>query len=332
VYCGYIGGASIDIGYGIAVDAFGDAYVTGETLSTEKTFPVKVGPDATYNGGGATWPFSGDAFVAKVNSAGTELLYCGYIGGSGNDCGNGVAVDGAGNAHVTGWTDSTEQTFPVKIGPDMTYNGGTSLGGDAFVAKVTDQGKALIYCGYVGGALADWARGIAVDAVGIAYVTGWTYSNEQTFPVTVGPDLTFNGSGLVGDAFVAKISLTHLHGTGAPRPGLTVSLTLTAFHDVARPYQLASSLGTGPIPLDTRQLGLSPDGLLVVTVMGYWPTVFSGYRGVIDSKGQAQAAIHIPNVPALIGVRLHSAFVTLDPAAPSRIRSISNTFTFSVTK
>ena len=62
------------------------------------------------------------------------------------------------------------------------------------------------------------------------------------------------------------------------------------------------------------------------------PAIFTGYRGVIDSRGQAQAAIHIPNMPALIGVRLHSAFVTLSPSAPSGIRSISNTFLFSIAK
>jgi len=111
-----------------------------------------------------------------------------------------------------------------------------------------------------------------------------------------------------------------------------VNFALVATEAAAQPYQVGTSLGTGPIPIDTRQIDLSPDALLMVTAMSYWPSIFSGYRGVIDAKGQAQAAINIPNVPALIGVRLHSAFVTLDPAAPSGIRSISDTFSFSVTK
>ena len=97
--------------YGIAVDGAGNAYVTGDTASTEATFPVTVGPDLTHNGGDY------DAFVAKVNAAGTALVYCGYIGGSGQDHGNGIAVDGAGNAYVTGNTASTEATFPVTVGP-----------------------------------------------------------------------------------------------------------------------------------------------------------------------------------------------------------------------
>ena len=105
VYCGFIGGNSDDRGNGIAVDAAGNAYVTGETWSTEVTFPETVGPDLTHNG-------SLDAFVAKVNSSGNALVYAGYIGGDAADYGNGIAVDAAGNAYITGETASTEATFP----------------------------------------------------------------------------------------------------------------------------------------------------------------------------------------------------------------------------
>jgi len=95
VYCGYIGGSGGDYGQGIAVDGDGNAYVTGETLSTQATFPETGGPDLTHNGGY-------DAFVAKVKADGTGLDYCGYIGGSGDDYGRGIAVDGDGNAYITG--------------------------------------------------------------------------------------------------------------------------------------------------------------------------------------------------------------------------------------
>ena len=191
VYCGYIGGSGVDAGYGIAVDSGGNAYVTGITQSTQSTFPVTVGPDLTYNGGS-------DAFVAKVRADGTGLVYCGYIGGSSDDNGHGIAVDGGGNAYVIGVAVSTAATFPVTVGPDLTHNGGN----DAFVAKVGSAGAGLVYCGYVGGSGSDVGYGIAVDSGGNAYVTGYTESNEATFPVTVGPDLTHNG-GL--DAFVAKV-------------------------------------------------------------------------------------------------------------------------------
>jgi len=197
VYCGYIGGSDEDIGYGIAVDGDGNAYVTGYTYSDEATFPVTVGPDLTYNGGD-------DAFVAKVNATGTALDYCGYIGGSASDVGLGIAVDGDGNAYVTGQTESDEATFPVTVGPDLTHNGGY----DAFVAKLNANGTGLLYCGYIGGSENDYGLGIAVDGDGNSYVTGNAYSDEATFPVTVGPDLTFNGS---VDVFAARVDAT---GTG----------------------------------------------------------------------------------------------------------------------
>ena len=192
LYAGYIGGSADEGGYGIAVDVAGNAYVTGFTSSSEATFPVTVGPDLTFNG-------AFNAFVAKVNAAGTALVYAGYIGGSGGDEGFGIAVDSAGNAYVTGLAQSSEATFPVTVGPDLTFNGN----GDAFVAKVNAAGTALVYAGYVGGSGVDQALGIAVDVAGNAYVTGVTDSSETTFPVTVGPDLTYNGG---SDAFVAKVN------------------------------------------------------------------------------------------------------------------------------
>ena len=198
LYAGYIGGSNLDVGQGIAVDSTGNAYVTGSTDSTEATFPVSVGPDLTFNGGPGRFAI-GDAFVAKVNASGTALIYAGYIGGSSIEEGLGIAVDSTGAAYVVGQTSSSEASFPVTAGPDLTFNGGAF---DAFVAKVNPLGTALDYADYIGGSGSDIGRGIAVDSTGNAYVTGFTESSEATFPVTVGPDLTFNGG---NDAFVAKI-------------------------------------------------------------------------------------------------------------------------------
>jgi hypothetical protein len=195
IYAGYIGGTGDDGGRGIAVDAAGNAYVSGFTQSSQASFPVTVGPDETYNGG------LFDAFVAKVDPAGTGLVYAGYIGGSGQDEGFDIAVDSAGDAYVDGVTPSSEASFPVTVGPDVTYNGG---GSDGFVAKVNAAGSALDYAGYIGGAGDDNAVGIAVDSVGNAYVGGTTSSSQATFPVTVGPDLTYNGGS--SDGFVAKVN------------------------------------------------------------------------------------------------------------------------------
>lgn len=189
VYAGYIGGPAS--GEAVAADSSGNAYVTGRTNALESAFPVTTGPDLSHNGGT-------DAFVAKVAADGMSLVYAGYIGGSGIDSGNGIAVDGSGNAYVAGSTTSTETTFPETVGPDLTHNGSN----DAFVAKVNAAGTALLYCGYIGGSLEDEGHGIAVDASGNAYVTGLTSSSEKTFPATAGPDLTYNGT---NDVFVAKV-------------------------------------------------------------------------------------------------------------------------------
>ena len=194
VYAGYVGGSGSDSAAGVAVDGEGHAYVVGDTFSTEASFPVRNGPDLTFNG-------VRDAFVTKVNPTGTALVYAGYIGGSQFDVGSAVAVDAGGHAYVAGYTGSNEETFLATVGPDLTFNGG---GQDAFIAKVGSSGGALEYAGYLGGAGFEFGRGVAVDAAGRAYVTGDTNSNEDSFPVAVGPDLTFNGGGR--DAFIASVA------------------------------------------------------------------------------------------------------------------------------
>ena len=194
-YAGYLGGAGFEFGRGVAVDAAGQAYVTGDTNSKEDSFPVAVGPDLTFNGGDR------DAFIASVTSDGTALAYAGYIGGAGFDQANAVAVDSTGSAHVAGYTSSTEETFPVAVGPDLTFNGVR----DAFVARVHSAGVSLIHASYVGGEGDELGWGIAVDGDGFIYIVGETLSTEDSFPVTVGPDVTFNG---LRDAFVAKLDIS----------------------------------------------------------------------------------------------------------------------------
>ena len=128
---------------------------------------------------------------------------------------------------------------------------------------------------------------------------------------------------------VMRISLT---GVGAPKPGGKVTLNLDAPVDAGNVYQMASSLGTGPIAIDTRKLGLTLDPLMIVCVQGLLPSVFQSYSGKLDANGKGTAAVAIPNQPAFIGVRLHSAFVTLKIGAPSNISQISPTYTFSIMK
>jgi hypothetical protein len=252
-YCGYIGGSSTDRGYGIAVDGDGNAYVCGETESGEASFPVTVGPDLTHNG-------STDAFVAKVRAAGTALDYCGYIGGSSAERGNGIAVDGFGNACVTGYTYSSPSLgFPVMGGPQLTYSGE----GDAFVSKVRADGTGLLYSGYIGGSQRDGGEGIAVDAQGNAYVVGGTGSISTTFPITVGPDLTYNGG---GDAFVAKL----LFESRVPTLGAVVPASGSGQAGVATAFITSWSDGDGWRDLNQCYFHIGHDTSLAGNVTLYY--------------------------------------------------------------
>lgn len=188
---GYVGGSDWDSGTSIDIDGEENAYITGFTLSKESSFPVKVGPDLTFNG-------SQDGFIARINHSGMKLDYCGYIGGKGDDTAASVAVTNDGYAYIGGDTSSDEKSFPVVAGPDLTFNGVV----DAFVAKVKQDGTGLVFCGYIGGAQADNATGVGIDSVGNAYLCGATNSDEKSFPIKQGPDLSYNGN---GDAFVAKV-------------------------------------------------------------------------------------------------------------------------------
>jgi hypothetical protein len=201
VYCGYIGGANSDLGFDVAVDGEGYAFITGETNSSETDgFPVLAGFDPSFNGGQ-------DAFIAKISVSGDSLVYCSYIGGQKNDGGSSIATDAPGNVYIAGYTYSSENdNFPVTIGPDLTHNGGYY---DAFVAKVSASGTSLLYCGYIGGSKTESAR-VAVSSQGIVYVAGTTSSSEADgFPVSVGPDLTYNGG--YYDAYVTKLAYSGTH-------------------------------------------------------------------------------------------------------------------------
>jgi hypothetical protein len=193
VYCGYIGGNQGDAGTGIAVDGSGNAYIAGWTRSTD--FPVTIGPGLTYHGGSSQFS---EAFVAKVDAAGEELVYCGYIGGSADDEAAGIAVDGSGNAYVAGWTESSD--LSRTVGPDLSFNGGL----DAFVAKVNAAGTGFVYSGYLGGSVDDFGAAIAVDGQGRAVVAGGAVSRpSERFPVLTGPYLTHAGG---QDGFVARVA------------------------------------------------------------------------------------------------------------------------------
>jgi hypothetical protein len=187
-YATFLGGSIRDYGEAIAIDEAGSAYVSGVTDSSD--LPATEGAfDTSHNGGY-------DTFVAKVNADGTGLAYATFLGGSGHDFGSPLAVDRAGNVHMTGHTDSSD--FPTTEGAfDTSHNGYF----DAFVVKVNAAGTGLAYATFLGGSGGDAGYAITVDGVGSAYVTGHTDSPE--FPTTEGAFDTSYSSGY--DAFVTKI-------------------------------------------------------------------------------------------------------------------------------
>jgi hypothetical protein len=136
-------------------------------------------------------------------------------------------------------------------------------------------------------------------------------------------------SGSIGrvEVYVAKTSLI---GAGTGAPGSNVDFTLTLPADAGLPYQMASSFGFGPIPIDKRVLGLSLDALVILSVSGALPTTFLNYAGVLDKGGMAKATIRIPTLPALKGIGVFTAFVTLKGSAPSGLASISPTYGFLI--
>jgi hypothetical protein len=185
----YLGGASPESGAAVAVDAAGNAYVTGYTESGD--FPKPGAFDSTLAG-------TSDAFVTKISGSGA-IVWSSYLGGSASDRGTAIAVDGSGNAYVTGFTQSSN--FPTTGGFD------TSLGAvqDGFVAKITTSGT-LAWSSFLGGAdisPEDRGHAIAVDASGNVFVAGRTVASD--FPSTGGFDTSYNGD---YDAFVTKISTT----------------------------------------------------------------------------------------------------------------------------
>jgi hypothetical protein len=215
-YSTYFGGNYGETGWAIAVNpADGSIYVAGQTFSTKdtnnipaSTFSTSGAFQTSYHGGKQ----AGDAFVARFDGTGTNLIYATYLGGNADDSAYAIAVDNAGNAFVAGGTASTN--FPVK---NFIATGGKISGkmnptlhvypADAFVTELDPGGSNLIYSTYLGGNSADAAFGIALDSDDDAFITGFTYSTN--FPVTqyaYQSRMACSNTVINANAFVAEIS------------------------------------------------------------------------------------------------------------------------------
>jgi uncharacterized repeat protein (TIGR01451 family) len=186
VYSTFLGGGQEDDAFAVAVDNEGSAYVVGETDSSD--FPTYAAVQAGLAG-------SRDAFVAKLTPEGSALAYSTYLGGTAREKGLGIAVDGAGNAYVTGYTISAD--FPTQNALQAVMGGPV----DAFVTKLTADGSELVYSTFLGGDGSEADLDIATDQTGSAYVTGTTASTD--FPTHNAFQATLAGG---RDVFVTKLN------------------------------------------------------------------------------------------------------------------------------
>jgi hypothetical protein len=273
-YSTFINGNGSTIGEGVAVDAMGNAYFTGETHANN--LPTTPGAAQKNFGGGGE-----DAFVGKLNPTGSALVYLTYLGGSGSeDSGepdSTIAIDGTGNAYVSGMTQSTD--FPTTTGAFQTSLVGTE---DAFVTKLNTTGTAFTYSTYLGGTGINYSTGIAVDSAGNAYIAGTT--NSTNFP-TMNPLQATNGGGF--DDFISKLNPT---GTG-----LVWSTYLGGSGDENTIYGSGGgpSSGVGSIALDSfdnvfvsgSTNSINFPGIPPVPPFGYGGGAHDGYMAVIDGSG-----------------------------------------------
>ena len=307
IYSTYLGGSGLDRGSSIAVDAAGNAYVTGLTSSTD--FPT-ANPLQAVKGGG-NW----DTFVAKLNSDGSALLYSTYLGGDRDDEGYSIAVDAADNAYVTGSTASSD--FPT-VNPLQPEVGPTVFGGDAFVAKLTPDGSSLVYSTYLGGTFSDFGFGIAVDSARNAYITGGTESTD--FP-TANPLQPANSG--FEEAFVTKLDpsgstliySTYLGGGNSDR-GADIALDEsgnayvtgnTSSSDFPTANPLQPVIGSIALGGDAFVAKLNPEGSSLV---------YSTYLGGSGSDIVSGIDVDASGNAYVIGKTESSDFPTANPLQP----------------
>ena len=396
VYSSYLGGSLTDLGFAIAADAAGSAYVTGATNSID--FPVasalqgkndhvypslafvtKISPDgstllySTYLGGGAeghaiavdsagnayiagasvgggfpvvngyqhfcpskssTYPSS--AFVTKLNPAGNAVLFSTCLSGGSNDSASGIAVDAGGNVYVTGSTNSPDFPTTNAIQNTLAKNKNNVVGySDAFVAKLSSDGSTLLYSTYLGGSFDDGGAGIAVDASGNAYVVGTTFSTDfptlkALQPSSLACQICVGGP---YTAFVAKISpngslifSTYLGGSSQDA-GTAIALDssgnayltgLTKSPDFPTVNPMQGKLGTGYGNAFVTKINASGTAVLYSTFLGGSGLGDRGSGIAVNTAGEAWIG----------GNTVSSDFPIVDPLMSTGLAGGAATTTF----
>jgi hypothetical protein len=308
LYSTYLGGTRTDTAYSLAIDSAGDAYIGGAAYSGD--FPVTSGVVQSTNNSYASYGWN--QFVAKLNPAGSALLYATYIGGSGdygstdNVC---LAIDSAGDAFIASTVLST--TFPVTSGAYQAHNNSKGLG-NMTLSKLNPTATKLTYATYLGGSSSgygdDTPYGLAVDASGNAYLSGTTW--ESNYPTTTGAFQTTNKTGGTGAAaaFVTKMNpagsalvySTYLSGSGGVTGDRGRALALDASGEVfvtgsadstdfpvtTGAYQSTNPAGFnhGAVVFMTK-LNSSGTGLLYSTYFGGFNSFSDVGRGIALGSG-----------------------------------------------
>ncbi len=301
VYSTYLGGSGQDNGSDIAVDAAGNAYITGYTGSTN--FPTASAMQATRTG-------FYNAFVAKLNPTGSQLVYSTYYGGTVGEFGSAIAVDSSGNAYVGGVTSSPDMP---KLNPIQSNYGGHLA--DAFVAKFNPAGSQIVYATYLGGNGNDGVNGIAIDTAGNAYISGVTFSTN--FPTANPMQANFRGGAF--DAFVSKINpsgtalvySTYLGGTDDDR-GYRIALDAasnvyiagqTSSPNFPTAAALQPTFGGGSDAFITK---LNPSGAIT----------YSTFLGGSGLDGATGLAVNPAGNAYLTGYTSSTNFPLADPSQP----------------
>jgi hypothetical protein len=294
-----------DLGYAIAVDLNGNAYVVG---TTDVSF-IPYGP---YNGAG------NDSFLVKISASGSAFLYFADFGGDSEDQAYGVAVDGAGNAYVTGITYSAN--FPVTA---SAFQGALGGDADAFLIKVDPtqaNAASLLYASYLGGSQRDAGNGIAVEAGGMAYLAGVT--NSMDFPATAGAcDL---GAGTCqGDAFIAKLDATqtgaasriystYLGGSGADT-GTSIAIDSATNAYLTGFTNSSSDFPTQGVPFQAEYRGGNTDAFVLKLDPAGANLVYSSYLGGSNAETGKGIAVDVNSNAYVAGQTCSVDFPTARP-------------------
>jgi hypothetical protein len=330
IYSSYLGGSGGEQGFGIAVNAAGEAYITGSTSSVD--FPVKSALYTNRSGNADPEIVATDAFVSHLSADGQSLIYSSYLGGSddstaqfGFDVGYSIALDSSGAFYVAGRTNSVHSSsadpedptvavpFPTTPGAVQTTPGSTSTSsnGDAFVTKFAADGQSLVYSTFLGGSGNELAYAIAVDSAQQAYVTGITQSTN--FP-TQSPLQAISGGGT--DAFVVSLAAngqslrysSYLGGSG------TDSAFALAVGPAGRAYVTGSTTSSNfPTRSALYPFGGGTDAFVSIVAADGSMLDYSSFLGGSSTDVGRGIAIDGSGLIDVVGYTSSSAFPVKDP-------------------